>query len=373
MIKVNCVIACIVLICSMSSSFSAGQDDADEIKTGTVVETTADFARNLIVTTQLEKDLTAWSADVQTENPDFPVVMWHFDRSLASGDGEYLAQSPSELQTYYDLGMTYKFIESPLVRTQLRLNDEEGILINTTTQDGMGYEMGFREGDLVLTIQEQPVDTQYDFVIAVDENRGDETSAQIKRAGVLTNLSFKLQPADEEKTKRWIIGVSVQEMDEILRAHLKTEGIIITSVTKDGPAAKMGLQQHDVVTAIDNQDITSTEDLRAAVQKSQGEDVTLKLIRNGGRMTVTLKPVEQPSSQDPWLATSTTRFPAIRYSVTPRFEFAQPHALAITDLALPQNSETLQESDSTDSEIDKVLKQIDKLREQVESLKNREK
>jgi membrane-associated protease RseP (regulator of RpoE activity) len=365
----NTLIINLLMIGMASFCQAAVQDQVDNTDDGAVVEKADDFAKELVLAGQAEP--VQLRTDVvlpQIANTKMPVLLWNYDESLASNDGEYLAQSASELQTYYDLGMTYKFIESPMIRRQLKLADEEGILVQSASKDGVGYEFGFREGDLVLSIHEQPVDTQYDLVIAIDARRGKNTTARLKRSGSPQELAFTLQPVDESKQKRWIIGISVQEMDDILRTHLQTRGVIITTVNEDGPADKMGLLVHDIVTAVNDTEIGQTEDLRAAIQKSAGEDVTLKLIRNGGRMSVTLTPEEHSQPRDLSLNARIAQIPALSYTITPNIEFAQPQPLVISDFR-KSDSKNAEESDFENSQLDQLLQQIDQLRQQVEALK----
>ena len=55
----------------------------------------------------------------------------------------------------------------------------------------------------------------------------------------------------------------------------------------DSPAAKAGLQDGDVITAIDGTDVTSPEAVRAAVQaKQSGDQLSVTYTRNGQSSTV---------------------------------------------------------------------------------------
>ena len=68
-----------------------------------------------------------------------------------------------------------------------------------------------------------------------------------------------------------------------------TEGVFVCSVDPDSAAAKAGLKLGDVITKMDDTDITSYEDLVAAKKSySPGATVTLTVYREGKTIEVEL-------------------------------------------------------------------------------------
>ena len=63
----------------------------------------------------------------------------------------------------------------------------------------------------------------------------------------------------------------------------------MVKVHDDGPAAKAGVQQNDVVLAIDDHQIASPEELQALANKSEGKELTLKLLRGSKTQTLQVK------------------------------------------------------------------------------------
>jgi putative serine protease PepD len=75
-----------------------------------------------------------------------------------------------------------------------------------------------------------------------------------------------------------------------------TTGVTLTSVRDATPAADAGLQQGDVVVAIDGRAIATADQLQSAVARKQpGDELTLTFVRDGARKTVTVKLAERPS------------------------------------------------------------------------------
>src|SRR3954468_15812126 len=76
------------------------------------------------------------------------------------------------------------------------------------------------------------------------------------------------------------LGVGVQTSTD-------PKGVEITDVADGSPAAKAGLQDGDVITAIDGNDIASAEAVRSAVQaKKSGDEISVTYTRNGQSSTV---------------------------------------------------------------------------------------
>lgn len=86
------------------------------------------------------------------------------------------------------------------------------------------------------------------------------------------------------------LGVAVQEVNQAFADSFKLdrpEGALVSSVDKNGPAAKAGLEPGDVVRKIDGQPIVGSGDLPAFVgQALPGQKVTLEIWRNGEARTL---------------------------------------------------------------------------------------
>lgn len=211
----------------------------------------------------------------------------------ASEDGHYLAQNQAELQTYYDLGLSYQYIEADYLRKQLNLPAGQGIIIEAAAKTGEGHKNGFRGGDIVLQVDQEPVDTQYKFVIALTEPRGEQRNVKLRRDGHDIDIIVRLDESDIKVEKRWIIGVYVDEISDITKSQLGIDGgVAITQLTDDGPAHNNGLVVHDIVTHIGGQPVNNPEELREVVGGCDGQELTLDVIRRGKKISVTLQPVE---------------------------------------------------------------------------------
>ena len=88
-------------------------------------------------------------------------------------------------------------------------------------------------------------------------------------------------------TGKPILGISVDDVDESVTSYGVPQGAIIRVVTPDLCGAKAGLQAGDIVTKIDNTDVTSASDLTSAIGNYKpGDKVTLTIFRSGETKTV---------------------------------------------------------------------------------------
>jgi putative serine protease PepD len=78
------------------------------------------------------------------------------------------------------------------------------------------------------------------------------------------------------------LGVNTRSVTDGTR-----DGALVLNVEPNGPAAKAGIKEQDVVIAVDGKPVGSSEELQVAVDAHKpGETVSLEIVRNGGSSTV---------------------------------------------------------------------------------------
>lgn len=91
------------------------------------------------------------------------------------------------------------------------------------------------------------------------------------------------------------IGVSTMELTRQLAAYFGItggQGVLVSSVTDDGPAAKAGVKAGDVITAVDGEAVDSPGDIARVINRKKEGDVTLTIIRNKSQQTIHVTPSE---------------------------------------------------------------------------------
>lgn len=90
------------------------------------------------------------------------------------------------------------------------------------------------------------------------------------------------------------IGVSVIDVSEQTQSYGLPKGASVQQVAKDSPAEKTGLQVNDIITKVDDKDVTSSSDLVNIVSKCQpGQVLKLTVFRKGAETTLELTVGEQ--------------------------------------------------------------------------------
>jgi len=101
-------------------------------------------------------------------------------------------------------------------------------------------------------------------------------------------------------TRGWI-GVSIQQLDDDIAHSVglqNTHGALVGAVVPDGPAARAGIQQGDVILTFNGQPIEDSRDLTQRVGGTPiGQSSHIELLRNGQRRTVEIQPRERPTEQ----------------------------------------------------------------------------
>ena len=85
------------------------------------------------------------------------------------------------------------------------------------------------------------------------------------------------------------IGLSVGDVSVDAQAYGLPKGAAVRSVTEDGPAAKAGLQENDIITALNGTEITSGNELvKAVAGVAIGDQLTLQVFRQNEMLELTV-------------------------------------------------------------------------------------
>lgn len=139
-------------------------------------------------------------------------------------------------------------------------------------------------------------------------------NAQIfSRTGGFMGLSFAVpinvamevveQLRETGTVRRGYLGVTIQSIDRDLAASFgldKPVGALVADIRRDSPAEHAGLEPGDVILEYDGREVTDSASLPPMVGRTTpGDEIELKIIRDGERITMTVEVGELETDEPP--------------------------------------------------------------------------
>jgi CTP:molybdopterin cytidylyltransferase MocA len=130
---------------------------------------------------------------------------------------------------------------------------------------------------------------------------GDLLAQQVHRGVVVTGPQagawVQMLDRAQKKVKAAYLGVSASPVSAALRAQLALPqgiGLVVDAVEPDSPAAKAGLQQHDVLHKLNDQLLVNWEQLATLIRTFKaGDEVALHAIRQAKPVVLSAKLAEK--------------------------------------------------------------------------------
>jgi serine protease Do len=205
---------------------------------------------------------------------------------------------------------------SPDLAEGLKLPGAKGALVASVTPGGPAEAAGIKQGDVVLKFDGRDVTEMRGLPRIVAETPVAKTvDVVVWRKGKQVSLSAKVgeypenedqasveptsqQPnaAEDEGSKVESLGIDLATLDQKGRDKYgiaaDAEGVLVTDVAQDGPAAEKDLRAGDVIVEVDQKAVKSPGDVRDRVKAAQDNGyrvVTLLVNRKGDFQWVAVK------------------------------------------------------------------------------------
>lgn len=205
-------------------------------------------------------------------------------------------------QTDSVLGINVKPVDDVL-RAHLGLAEGKGFVVTAVAKESALANADLRVNDVLLTVGGEEISSlemlsktlrgapDKAFTIGI-MRAGKKESIEIK-PGSLEVAEFHRLIMKQENAPRYRLGVALADADETLRSQLSLlggEGLVVTSVETDGPAAKSGVLVNDVLIKLDDKALISIDALQEQLQQIGDKAVPLELMRRGQPATLTVTP-----------------------------------------------------------------------------------
>ncbi|MGE5191360.1 MAG: PDZ domain-containing protein [Deltaproteobacteria bacterium] len=227
------------------------------------------------------------------------------------------------------LGVEVADVDAAL-RTQLGIAEGMGVVVTKVNKESEAAKAGLQQYDLVLKAGEQAIANAKQFHELVASQQGKPVTFHLLRKGKpgsvtiavpntpvyswdvndvvrftadfpypLVALEGTVELAGQAE-QRYRIGVTLSEADDTLRSQLRLaagEGLVVTEVVDDSPAAKAGIQKNDVLIKLDGKRLTTVDAINTQIQEIKDRKVTAALFRGGSEISVEIAPrlIKEPS------------------------------------------------------------------------------
>ena len=178
------------------------------------------------------------------------------------------------------------------------MKDPNGALVSSVESGGPADKAGFKSGDVITEFNGRPVMDSRDLPRMVAAIKpGSQVDAKVQRNGKEETLKVtvgEIKPSAKvagasgkpqaEATGK--LGLAVQDLTAEQRQQLDVKGGVVVG-NVDGPAARAGIQEGDVVLAVNGQQIESVSQFKTLVdQVGQGRPLALLIQRGEARLYV---------------------------------------------------------------------------------------
>lgn len=189
--------------------------------------------------------------------------------------------------------------------------DDEGAKITTVSKESAAAKAGLKEGDVITKIGDDAIEDSDDVSKAVRKHKpGDKITVTFLRDGTeqkltaelgrwkgvrINNLNATIAPVEPFEPAQPFndfiyrsgstpkLGLTVQDTDD-------GNGVKVLNVADDSNAAKAGVKQDDIITQINDEKISSTDDVVQTLRQARTQpNMKLKLLRDGKEQTLDVR------------------------------------------------------------------------------------
>ena len=209
---------------------------------------------------------------------------------------------------------------TPSMQEDYELGGRVGLLVTNVVPHSPAAKAGIEEDDVILSFDRHAVSRAGDLIKLVrDTAPGATVALKLFRDGEEKELQVTIEKRRRHRAhsfswsggKNMVIeinrprlGVQVHDIGESLAPYFKVKagaGVLVTEVSEDSPAGKAGLKAGDVIVKVDDEAISSSDDLIDSLEDyDDGDDVQIEYVRKGKTETVSVT-LEGFEDEDIWI------------------------------------------------------------------------
>ncbi len=189
------------------------------------------------------------------------------------------------------LGVVIQDVDKDLALS-FGLDKPQGALIAQMEPNGPAEKSGLKVGDIILKFNGRKMATSSDLPHAVGPTRaGSTVPVIIMRKGKKVNIDVTVgtrggSDAEPLASAKSVIesrlGLQVEEIPDDIKESTNIEGVLISNVVKDSPAAKAGLQSGDILVQLGFDEVASVKSFQK-IEKTlpANKPLPIRVVRRG--------------------------------------------------------------------------------------------
>jgi serine protease Do len=179
------------------------------------------------------------------------------------------------------------------VAESIGLGTPRGALVQQVEKDGPADKGGVEAGDIIVRVDGKVVEKSADLPRLVGATKpGAKANLQVFRRGATRDLSVTVvefeperptrraqaEPSSPPQVAKSALGLTVSDLTDAQKKELRVKGGVRVDAV-DGPAARAGLREGDVILAMDNTDIADSKQFAAVAAKAEKSKAVSVMVR----------------------------------------------------------------------------------------------
>jgi serine protease Do len=205
---------------------------------------------------------------------------------------------------------------TPDLAASLGAGSEKGAIVANVIENSPAQQAGFRQGDVILSLNGTPIDDNRDLTRKVASLlAGDRAQFVVLREGSRQNLTALIAKRDEAQLASaqpqnnqgkgggerapqptTTLGMQMSELTQNTRDQydidMNVTGVVITNVDPNSEAAEKGFRPGDVIVSVGNKNVRMPADIEQGItdaRRANRESVLFLVAGRGGQRYVALK------------------------------------------------------------------------------------
>lgn len=182
------------------------------------------------------------------------------------------------------------------VAESIGLGAPRGALVLSVEKDGPADKAGVEAGDIVVKVDGRAVEKQGDLPRFVGGIKpGSKSTLQVFRRGATRDLSLTVaefeadrptrragapEPGSSAPVAKAILGLTVSDLTDAQKRELRIRGGVKVEAV-DGPAARAGVREGDVILSMDNTEIADSKQFTTVATKAEKARAVSVMVRRG--------------------------------------------------------------------------------------------